>query len=122
MAKQTTAMTQRLEAPEIVQRLRDCAADPMWGDHCEISKKTARAAADLIVQLLADLCAASNTASEANAQLSSAVLTGDATNAVRDSKLASRELVRLQDNVRSAIGKAGVAIAALPASTPSQAA
>lgn len=44
----------------IVSTLRIIADDPMWADHCEVSKKTLRAAADEIdalTNILNDICA-----------------------------------------------------------------
>ena len=36
------------------KHLRDCAADPMWADHCEMRKSTVTAAADHIAALVAE--------------------------------------------------------------------
>lgn len=39
---------------DIVQRLRDCIADPMWPDHAEVSKAALTKAADEIERLRAE--------------------------------------------------------------------
>ncbi len=39
---------------DIVERLSACADDPMWADHCEMSKATARKAAAEITRLRAE--------------------------------------------------------------------
>ncbi len=39
---------------DIVQHLRDCAEDPMWADHCEMSKSTVSRAALTIEVLRAE--------------------------------------------------------------------
>ena len=39
---------------DIVERLSACADDPMWAEHCEMSKATARKAAAEITRLRAE--------------------------------------------------------------------
>lgn len=36
---------------DLIKRLRACAEDPMWADHCEMSKTTVLRAADEIERL-----------------------------------------------------------------------
>jgi hypothetical protein len=43
---------------DLVDHLRRCAEDPMWPDHCEMSKRAVRAAADRIEALEAALAKA----------------------------------------------------------------
>ena len=105
--KRLTAMTQQAELPACVRKLRDAAADPMWSDHYEGNKKTALEVVAVVEQLIEALAAAAREAGGANAQLTSAVLNGDAQYAVRDSKLASHHLERLQNDVRAALIRIG---------------
>lgn len=54
-----------MKALELANRLENCAIDPMWADHCEISKSTCflavselRRLADVNAELLAELMVA----------------------------------------------------------------
>lgn len=105
--RQVSAMCSVLETPTVVQQLRACASDPMWADHCEMSKATAKEAADLIDALLAELCHASSEASGCNAELIALAEWNDTASAVRDARLATQRLSALQERIRAFCVKAG---------------
>lgn len=62
--------------------------------------------AELASELVAELRAAQEVASSANAQLSTLVFDNDTEFAIRDAKCASVELIQLQHRARAAIAKA----------------
>jgi hypothetical protein len=55
---------------DLVQLLHDCADDPMWADHCEMSKKTVRRAADALERQTVEI----ERLTAENAELRAAVL------------------------------------------------